>query len=152
VTASISGGHPLFADVRIGDEIAVREYGPLTLVDTVRWAGVQENPEPLHWDREHARSHSGMRTIIASGGYRQAMLARTLTDWVGPDGMLRRMSVRHLAPTYEGDRMRIAARVVERSQDDADPWVVCEVDGRNQTGDAILSGRCTLRLATERRA
>lgn len=144
----MSEAAPLFEEVRVGDTIPPREYGPLTIVDTVRWAGVQENPEPLHWDREHARSHSGMPTIIASGGHRQALLARTLTDWAGPDATLRRMTVRHLAPTFEGDRMRFGATIVERSADEADPWVVCEVEGRDQEGRAILSGRCTLLLAT----
>ena len=75
-----------FEDIRAGDEIAMVEYGPVTIVDTVRWAGVQENWEQVHWDREFAREHSKLRTFIASGSYRQALLARTLTDWVGPRG------------------------------------------------------------------
>lgn len=139
--------HPLFEDIAVGDTIPPREFGPLGIVDTVRWAGVQENAERLHWDRDHARSHSGMRTFIASGAYRQAMLARTLTDWIGPRGWLRRMAVRHLAPTHEGDVMRFTGTVVERSPDAADPWVACEVEARDQNGERVLSGRCTVQVA-----
>ena len=143
---TVTGTQPFFEDVPIGEEIPAREYGPLTIVDTVRWAGVQENPERLHWDAEHARTHSCMRTFIASGAHRQALLARTLTDWIGADGALRRMSVRHVAPTYDGDRMIFSGKVVEKSPDPADPWLVCEVEGRDQEGTSILSGRCTVLL------
>lgn len=136
----------LFEDVAVGEAIPVREYGPLTIIDTVRWAGVQENSERLHWDREFARDHSGMRTFIASGAQRQALLARTLTDWAGPRGMLRRMRTRHTASTFEGDLMRFSATVVERSDDPADPWLRCEIEGTDQNGARIMSGECVVAL------
>lgn len=140
----MDGRGPRFEDVRVGDAIPEREYGPVTIVDTVRWAGVQENSERLHWDREFAREHSGMRTFIVSGAHRQALLARTLTDWVGPRGMLRRMRVRHTAPTYEGDVMRFRATVVEKASDAADPWLRLEVEGTDAGGTRILSGECVV--------
>ena len=31
-----------FEDIDIGDSIPPRQHGPLTIVDTVRWAGLQE--------------------------------------------------------------------------------------------------------------
>lgn len=136
-----------FESVNPGDEIAVVEYGPVTIIDTVRWAGVQENWEQVHWDREFAREHSKLRTFIASGSYRQALLARTLTDWVGPRGALRKLRVRHMAPTFEDDSIRYYGRVIEKSPDASDPWVACELEGKNQRDEAILSGRCVLRLA-----
>jgi acyl dehydratase len=136
-----------FEETKVGDEIAVAEFGPVTIVDTVRWAGVQENWEQVHWDREFAREHSKLRTFIASGAYRQALLARMLTDWVGPRGSLRKLSVRHTAPTYEGDIIRYSGWVVETSPDAADPWVTCELQGNNQRNEPILTGRCVLRLA-----
>ena len=70
--------------VQIGDSIPPREHGPLTIVDTVRWAGLQENVQHLHFDRDHVRQHNGLPTFIASGAYRQALLIRMLTDWIGP--------------------------------------------------------------------
>ncbi len=137
-----------FETVNVGDEIAVAEYGPITIIDTVRWAGVQENWEQVHWDREFAREHSRLRTFIASGSYRQALLARTLTDWIGPRGMLRKLRVRHTAPTFEGDTIRYSGCVVEKSADNSDPWIACELEGKNQRDEPILTGRCVLRLAT----
>ena len=135
-----------FDDVKPGDELPAREYGPLTIADTVRWAGLQENWQHLHFDRDHVRLNNGLRTFIASGAYRQALLMRTLTDWVAPRGMLRKLSLRHTYSTFEGDTMRFVVRVAEKSPHLADPWINCAVQGMNQEGRQILSGHCTLLL------
>lgn len=137
-----------FDDVEPGQSLPAREYGPLTIVDTVRWAGLQENWQHLHFDRDHVRKHNGLHTFIASGAYRQALLMRLLTDWIGPRGMLGKLSVRHTHSTFEGDRMLFGGRVVEKSSDPSNPWIMCEVEGKNQEGRQILSGRCTLMLPT----
>ena len=135
-----------FEDVAVGDPVPAREYGPLTIVDTVRWAGLQENWQHLHYDRDHVREHNGLRTFIASGAYRQALLTRVLTDWIGPRGWLQKMSVRHTCSTFEGDMMRFGARISEKSKDPAEPWLVCDLHGTNQDDKQILTGRCILIL------
>jgi acyl dehydratase len=135
-----------FEDVSVGDSIPGREYGPLTIVDTVRWAGLQENWQHLHYDRDHVREHNGLPTFIASGAYRQALLIRTLTDWIGPRGWLKKINVRHTYSTFEGDMMKFGGRVIEISTDPADLWITCDLDGRNQVDKQILTGRCTLIL------
>jgi acyl dehydratase len=135
-----------FDDTAVGDSISSRDYGPLTIVDTVRWAGLQENVQHLHFDRDHVRQHNGLRTFIASGAYRQALLIRMLTDWIGPRGWLRKITVRHTYSTFEGDRMRFSAQVADKSADFSDPWIVCDLEGKNQEDRQILTGRCTLIL------
>src|SRR5512132_396645 len=122
----------VFADVAVGDAIPPREYGPLPIVDTVRWAGLQENWQHLHYDRDHVREHNGLRTFIASGAYRQALLIRMLTDWVGPRGWLSKITVRHTYSTFEGDLMRFGGRVRDKSTESSDCWITCDLDGRNQ--------------------
>ena len=139
-------GQIYFEDVTVGDAIPPREHGPLTIVDTVRWAGLQENWQHLHYDRDHVREHNGLKTFIASGAYRQALLMRMLTDWIGPRGWLRKISVRHTYSTFEGDMMRFGGRIVEKSMDASDAAVICVLQGANQDDQKILTGRCTLIL------
>ena len=135
-----------FEDVQPGAQLVTREFGPLTVIDTVRWAGLQENTQQLHYDRDWVREHAGLRTFIASGAYRQALLMRMLTDWAGPRGRLRKLGIRHTYSTFEGDTMRFTARATEKSGDPEEPWIVCELEGANQEGRQILTGRCTLVL------
>src|SRR5215208_5496517 len=92
-----------FEDVQVGAELPSAQHGPLTIVDTVRWAGLQENWQHLHYDRDHVREHNGLGTFIASGAYRQALLMRMLTDWIVPQGRLSKISVRQTYSTFEGD-------------------------------------------------
>jgi acyl dehydratase len=131
-------------DIHIGDQLVAAEYGPLTIVDTVRWAGVQENSERVHFDREFVRENSQLRTFIASGGYRQALLARALTDRIGLCGKLLKLRVRHVAPTFEGDMLRCSARVTEKSKRADGTAISCEVEGKNQQDEQVLIGSCVL--------
>ena len=114
----------------------------------MRWAGLQENWQHLHYDRDHVRQHNGLRTFIASGAYRQALLIRMLTDWVGPRGWLKKINVRHTYSTFEGDMMRFSAWITEKSSDPSNSWIACELTGTNQENKQILTGHCRLRLPT----
>jgi acyl dehydratase len=131
-------------ELKIGDELVAAEFGPLTIEDTVRWAGVQENVERLHFDREFVRENSRLRTFIASGGYRQALLARALTDRIGPRGRLVRLRVRHSAPTFEGDMLRCSARIVAMARESDGVAISCDVEGRNQQNEQVLAGSCVV--------
>jgi acyl dehydratase len=141
-----------FEDVAVGTALPTREHGPLTIVDTVRWAGLQENWQHLHFDRDHVREHNGLRAFIASGAYRQALLMRLITDWLGPRGQLRKLSLRHTYSTYEGDCMRFSGTVAAKSPDIAAPWLELDLQGHNQDDRQILTGRCTVLLPSRQRA
>jgi acyl dehydratase len=133
-----------FEELSCGDPLPEREYGPVGITDTVRWAGLQENWSQLHFDRDHVREHNGSQTFIASGAYREALLFRMLTDWAGPRGRLCKISVRHRYSTFEGDRIFYRGNIVEKSATAEDPWVRCDVEGTNQQGRQILTGTCLL--------
>ena len=133
-----------FEDLSCDDVLPEREYGPLTVADTVRWAGLQENWSQLHFDRDYVREHNGMRTFIASGAYRESLLFRMLTEWVGPKGRLKKITLRHTYSTFEGDRILYSGRITEKSSTSDDPWIRCEIEGKNQEGRQILTGFCVL--------
>jgi acyl dehydratase len=134
------------ADFNVGDEFIAAQFGPLTIADTVRWAGVQENVERLHYDREFARENSRLRTFIASGGYRQALLARAVTDRIGPHGRLLKLRVRHTAPTFEGDLLQYSARITDTATRADGIAISCEVEGKNQQNEQVLVGSCLVVL------
>ena len=76
----------------------------------------------------------------------QVIRSKWLITGIGPRGWLRKISVRHTYSTFEGDLMRFGGKVVEKSADPSDPWILCEIEGQNQEGRQILTGRCTLVL------
>lgn len=105
---------PRFETIRIGDTIPARSYGELTIIDAVRWAGFQENYAQLHYDREYVRREGNLKTFIASGAYRESLMVRLLTDWMGPKGRLCKLATRQMNPTFEGDSMTFSGEVVEK--------------------------------------
>jgi acyl dehydratase len=135
-----------FDDVSVGTKIPEREYGPHTLTSAVFWAAVQENAGLLHFDRDYVREHRGAKSIVVSGQQRQSYVVRTLLDWTGPRGFLRRMDCRHRASTHEGEMQRYSATVVGKSGDPESPWIAVDVDGRDQDDQQILTAKCTLLL------
>lgn len=128
-----------------GDLVADYDHPPLTLVETVRWAGVQENSYDLHFDRDSAR-RQGASSFIASGGFRQALLLRAVTDWLGARGRVRRLQIRQTFPTAEGDTMHFEVHVEQLPEDPREAWIACSVTGSNQDGETILTGTCTVTL------
>ena len=135
-----------FEDIKVGDTIPPREHGPFTIVESVRWLGFQENWSRTHMDRQHVQETRGLKSFICSGAYRESLIARMITDWVGPEGMLRKLNLRQSLPTLEGDMMRFSGTVVEVSPAAGDPWVTCELQGTNQDDRQIVTGRCTVEI------
>jgi 3-hydroxybutyryl-CoA dehydratase len=133
-----------FEDIQLGDLLPEREHGPLSIVDMVRWASLQENWAHLHFDRDYVREHNRMKTFIASGAYRQALLLRMLTDWIGPRGFLRKLSLRHTYATFEGDLCRFGGKVVDKSAIIND--AAASSKGKTRRGREILRGSCTVTL------
>ncbi len=135
-----------FENVELGDRIPTCEHGPFTIVDGVRWAGFHENWMRMHYDRDYAQTERGLQTFIASGAYRQALLVYSVTDWIGPRGVLRTLSLRHVFPTYEGDLMRLSGIVTEKASTAGETWIRCDLEGRNQNDRQIMSGWCIIVL------
>lgn len=128
-----------------GTSLPALEVGPLTLIDFVRWAGYQENWLRIHYDHAYARERAGLAGCVQSGHHRTALLARLVTDWLGRDGSLTRLSVRHVAPVGPGDAIRcegIVRRVAGTPGDgrsaDVDLWAVTQRGQRVSDGTAIV--------------
>lgn len=140
-----------FEGIDVGHPVPSRSFGPLTIVDTVQWAGFQENWYRLHWDRDFVRERSGFKTFIASGGYREALLIRTITDWIGSRGILRKLTVRQSSPTFEGDLIFYSGAVAAKSPTPGNPWIACNLEGKNQDDRVILTARCNVILPSRER-
>ena len=137
---------PTFEEVQIGDEVVSGAYGAVDIIDVVRWAGFQENYAQLHYDREYVRTEAGLPTFIASGAFRESLMVRLLTDWMGPAGRLAKLKTRQTYSTFEGHTLKFKGRITDKSLDAADPWVICEMEGFNGEDRQILQTTCTLRF------
>ena len=97
--------------------------------------------EPVHHDRAAANA-SGLPDIFINILASNGLVVKYVTDWAGPDAIVRRSSVRLGVPHYAGDTLRITGEVAA-VHDDGNVDVA--VRGRNQTGDHV-SGTVTVNL------
>jgi hypothetical protein len=88
----------------------------------------------VHHDSELARERGSkdvFMNILTTNGY----VGRYITDWAGPDAVLKKVAIRLGAPNYPGDTMLMTGRV--KSKGDAG-LVEVEIRGANNVGDHVV--------------
>lgn len=129
--------------IQIGDAIA-----PMTInvTATVVVAGAIATRDfmPVHHDREYANSQGSPNifvNIMTDNGY----CSRFLTDWAGPDAMVKRIAIRLGVPAYAGSMLAYTGEVTGKSQVDGEGLVEVALRATNDQGEHV-SGTAVLTL------
>jgi len=133
--------------IRVGDSIT-----PMTIdvTATVVVAGAIATRDfmPVHHDRDYAASQGSpniFMNIMTDNGY----CSRFLTDWAGPEAMVRRIAIRLGVPAYAGSKLEYVGTVTGKSQVDGEGLVDVEFRATNDQGEH-LSGRAVIGLPLTR--
>ena len=133
--------------IRIGDALT-----PMTIdvTATVVVAGAIATRDfmPVHHDRDYAASQGSphiFMNIITDNGY----CSRFLTDWAGPEAMVRKVAIRLGVPSYAGSMLEYTGRVTGKSEAGDDGIVEIEFRATNDQGDH-LSGTAVIGLPRAR--
>lgn len=117
--------------------VAVGETLPELVIDAsvrsiVATAIASRDFQDVHHDVAMAQER-GSRTIftniLTSNGY----CLRFVTDWTGPDAVVKKASIRLGVPNYAGDTMTMSGTVTAVDGD----LVTVDVRGRNSLGDHV---------------
>ncbi|MDR2988571.1 MAG: acyl dehydratase [Nocardiopsaceae bacterium] len=93
---------------------------------------------PVHHDRDLAVAN-GSEDIFVNILTDNGLLQRFVSQWAGPQALLRRTSVRLGVPCYAGDTLTFTGQVTERTDlSDGDRYEV-QVTGRCGLGDHIIA-------------
>lgn len=125
-------------DVRVGDELPPLEI-EITATLIVTGAIASRDYQDVHHDHDLARRR-GARDIFMNILTTNGLVGRFVTDWAGPEAILRSVAIRLGAPNYPSDTMRIGGRVIAVEAGE----VEVEVRGVNGLGDHVTG---TVRLA-----
>src|SRR5262245_65862517 len=85
---------------------------------------------PVHHDRDYANSQGSPNiflNIMTNNGY----CSRFLTDWAGPEAMVRKIAIRLGLPAYAGSVLEDAGTGRGTAQLDGEGLVAGEVRGTN---------------------
>ena len=122
--------------VQVGDELPELAV-PLTASVIVAGAIASRDFMPVHHDRAYAQGQGApdiFFNILTSNGY----VSRFVTDWAGPDALLRRISIRLGAPAIPNTTLRFTGTVVRRDErDDGAVDVEVELRGVTEIGEHV---------------
>jgi acyl dehydratase len=99
---------------------------------------------PAHHDRDYARAQGApdvFMNILTTNGY----VARYVTDWAGPEAMLRSIAIRLGAPAVPGYALRFTGQVIRACREDGERLVEVAVRAATDLGDHA-TGTVTLTL------
>ena len=133
--------------IRVGDPIT-----PMTIdvTATVVVAGAIATRDfmPVHHDRDYANSQ-GSPNIFMNIMTDNGLCSRFLTDWAGPDAMVKKIAIRLGVPAYAGSRLDYTGTVTGTSQRDGEGLVEIEFRATNDQGDHV-SGTAVVGLPVAR--
>jgi len=120
---------------------------PITRTLIVAGALASRDYQDVHHDAELARRR-GSKDIFMNILTTNGLVGRYVTDWTGPGGILRQVSIRLGAPNYPDDTMTLTGAVTAVSgpePDGARGLVEVAVRGENALGDHV-TGTVTVAL------
>lgn len=99
----------------------------------------------VHWDPAMARV-TGQPHAYDQGGERISWISHAVTNWMGDDGFMRRLSVRLRRFVYTGDVVRIKGKVVDKYIKDGEHFVELEITAMNQKGENVAPSKAWVLL------
>jgi acyl dehydratase len=108
---------------------------------------VPDTVQRLHWEPARAQE-LGLPTSYDYGGMRETWLCHIITDWMGDDGWLWKLTVQHRKFNYVGDATWVRGKVVDKQQVDGRNEVHLEVSCENQVGEITSPATAVVLLPT----
>ncbi len=128
-----------YDDVQVGDEVPTLVI-PLTRTLIVATAIASRDYQDVHHDPGLAQERGSpdiFMNILSTNGF----VGRFITDWAGPDAILKSVKIRLGAPNHPGDTMTMTGHVTAKD----DGVVEVHVRGANDLGDHV-TGTVALEL------
>ncbi len=120
-------------EIAVGDELPPFEL-PVTSTVIVAGAIASRDFMPAHHDREFAMAQGApdmFMNILTTNGY----VSRFVTDWAGPEAMVRSIKIRLGAPAVPGQPLRFSGQVTQTSDEGDECVIEVAVRAANELGD-----------------
>jgi acyl dehydratase len=121
------------SEIAVGDELPTFEL-PVTSTVVVAGAIASRDFMPAHHDPTFAKAQGApdiFMNIFTTNGY----VVRFITDWAGPEAMVRRLAIRLGAPAIPGQPLRFTGQVTETRNEGDECVIEVAVRAANELGD-----------------
>ena len=138
-----------FDDIGLGIEIPPLVKGPIRVIDMAKFASMNGDFYPGHYDNKWAMEVDRLPAAVIHGMQVITYLSQLLTDWIGPNGALKKFAGQVRAPTFVGDTITMKGRVTKKYAKDSENYLECELWGDKQDGTVIVKGLATVTLPSK---
>jgi len=148
-----------FEDVEVGQEVT-----PLAKVATsvmlVKWAGGYGDYNPLHFEDDFAKAMM-VGSPIVHGALKRAWLVNLMTNWIGDEGTLKKLSCQYRGMDYprkmktmtephDGETWQCKGIVKNKRVEDGLNLVDCEIWVENGKGEKTTPGSAVVALPSKK--
>ena len=88
----------------------------VTTRQLVQYAGASGDFYEIHYDKDFAQE-TGLSGVIVHGALKSAFLGQLMTDWVGPLGILKRLSCQYRGMDYPNHPITAKGTVTRKYQE-----------------------------------
>lgn len=117
----------------VGDKLPELHI-PLTTSLIVSTAIASRDYAPVHHDKDHTQ-RNGSRDVFMNILTSNGLVGRYVTDWAGPNAVLKQIAIRLYSQNFPGDVMTFSGEVTAR--DEASGEVELAIVGSNSTADHV---------------
>lgn len=134
-----------YEDVSVGDQVGSQvvevDERQLFFYSAAAYMGHR-----LHYDLNYTRDVEGYPNLLVQGALQSSLMAKTVTDWIGPMGRLVRFSFQNRASAFLGDELRFVGRVVAKRDADGEALVDLIIQEERGEGEILMPGSATVAL------
>ncbi len=127
-----------YEDIAAGSEITPLVKQPTTR-QLVMWAGASGDYNPIHYDKDFAQSQ-GLPGVIVHGQLIFSFLGQLMTDWIGEQGSLRKLTCSYKGMNFPGETVTAKGKVIKKYVEDGEHRVECNIWAENPEGEKTASG------------
>ena len=133
-----------FEDITEGMEIPELAKEPTTQ-QLVKYAGASGDYYQIHYDKDYAAGN-GLDGVILHGALKTAFLGQLMTNWIGPLGVLRKLSCQYRGMDFPGQTITGKGAITRKYQEDGLNLVDCDIWLENPEGQKTTPGKATVAL------
>jgi acyl dehydratase len=133
-----------YEDVVVGSEITPLVKQPTTR-QLVMWAGASGDFNPIHYDKDFALKR-GLPGVVVHGQLAGCFLGQMLTDWLGEEGSLKKLSLSYKGMNFPGEALTCKGTVAKKYIEDDQHLVVLSIWAENPRGEKTVSGTAIVTL------
>jgi len=134
-----------YEDVAVGSEITPLVKQPTTR-QLVMWAGASGDFNPIHYDKDFALKR-GLPGVVVHGQLAGCFLGQMLTDWLGEEGSLKKLSLSYKGMNFPGEVLTCQGIIAKKYIEDDQHLVVLSIWAENPRGEKTVTGTAIVALS-----